>query len=68
VAEEVQDKERANFCGYFQPHPEAHLPGSDAGTQARQDLDALFGGGTTDSPNNARSARTALDDLFRKDE
>ena len=30
VAEPVQDKSRANFCGYFEPSSEAHSPATDA--------------------------------------
>jgi hypothetical protein len=48
IAEEVKDKEHANFCDYFKPRPGAY---SDAGiaaaTQAKSQLDALFGGSTS---------------------
>lgn len=44
IAEEVKDKERANFCDYFKPRVGAY---SDAGTteaaRAKAQLDALFG-------------------------
>lgn len=44
VAEEVQDKTRANFCGYFQLRPDAYRPGDDhAAASARAELEALFG-------------------------
>jgi hypothetical protein len=45
-AEEVADKERANFCAYFKPRPGAYRPGGDARTQAaRAKLGDLFGVG-----------------------
>ena len=45
VAEDVNDKERANFCGYFQARPDAHRPQDAAAAQAaRNALDELFGG------------------------
>jgi len=44
IAEEVRDKERANFCDYFQPRPQAHLPADrEALDKAKAALDALFG-------------------------
>ena len=62
VAEEVQDKERANFCGYFQPRAQAHEPGSPSAANARDALEALFGG----KPEGAEKTSNPLDDLFRK--
>lgn len=49
-AEEVADKERANFCGHFKARPGAYRPGGEARTQAaRANLGDLFGaGGKTD--------------------
>jgi hypothetical protein len=44
IAEEVKDKERANFCDYFQPSAAAYRPGErSAADRARAELDALFG-------------------------
>lgn len=43
VAEEVSDKERANYCGYFVAAPGAYRPRDPAADQARAALDALFG-------------------------
>jgi hypothetical protein len=75
IAEEVKDKERANFCDYFKARPGAF---SDAGTtaaaKAKNDLDALFGGGSSAKgptpaqaePSAADHARAELDALFRK--
>ncbi|MCW9057860.1 MAG: hypothetical protein OQL11_03155 [Gammaproteobacteria bacterium] len=44
VAEEVRDKTRANFCGYFQLRPDAYQsPDDRAAEVARAELEALFG-------------------------
>jgi len=49
-AEEVADKERANFCAYFQAKPGAYRPGGEARTlAARAKLGDLFG--PVDKPN-----------------
>lgn len=68
IAEEVKDKERANFCDYFQPRPGAW---SDKGVteseRAKAALAALFGGGSPATPNPdaaADDARRKLDELF----
>ena len=68
IAEEVKDKERANFCDYFKPRPGAHTPTDVAGSsKARADLDALFGGSKSVSePSAADKARAELDSLFKK--
>lgn len=72
VADPVQEKTRANFCGYLEPLAGAFRE-RDAGArhQARGALDALFGG-----PSDARAdddsaslseeeaARRRLEDLF----
>ncbi len=42
VADEVQDKQRANFCGYFEPAPGRFRPRDDAADWARSALDSLF--------------------------
>ena len=43
VAEEVKDKERANFCDYFKPRAGAHSKtDGSAADRARADLDSLF--------------------------
>lgn len=66
VADEVKEKERANFCGYFNPNPNAYVPADGAAAnKAKADLDALFGGdGKTSSATS--SARGKLEDLFGK--
>lgn len=44
IADEVKDKERANFCDYFRPTPAAYQAGSvTAAERARLELEALFG-------------------------
>jgi hypothetical protein len=69
IAEEVKDKERANFCDYFKPRPNAYSTVSqDAASKAKSDLDALFGGGKSASaePSAADKARAELEKLFGK--
>ena len=43
VAEPVLNKERANFCGYFEPVPGRYRPTDAAGDTARAALESLFG-------------------------
>jgi hypothetical protein len=44
IAEEVKDKELANFCDYFKPREGAHTPPNKQEVeQARAALEALFG-------------------------
>jgi hypothetical protein len=46
VAEEVSDKERANFCDYFQPRPGAWVARDTTPAElARSELERLFGKG-----------------------
>ena len=73
VAEEVSDKERANFCGWFMAKPRAYVPGSERQpATAQAALDALFGGPPSsagqpapDAGDPAADARRELEDLFR---
>ena len=72
VAEEVQDKERANFCDYFQPRPDAFVMQDDSGVrEARAGLDALFSGAKSsdeaNTPSAEERARQQLQDLFGSD-
>jgi hypothetical protein len=73
VADVVKDKEHANFCGYFQPRPDAWA-GSVAAParQARANLDALFGDAPEGEPGgiagDAEHVRRRLEDLFGSDE
>lgn len=65
VADEVHDKTRANFCGYFQPNPLVYPSASAIGQgSARAGLEALFGGNVA-SPGTPDEARARLDDLFK---
>jgi hypothetical protein len=70
-AEAVTDKERANFCDYFDPRPNAYTPVDSAPAEAaRAQLDALFGDapGTQATPGGDRAARSELDRLFGLDD
>jgi hypothetical protein len=67
VAEEVKDKERANFCDYFKPRPGAYVAANvDAASKAQAELDALFGGEKKVEPSAADKARAELEALFGK--
>lgn len=72
IAEEVQDKQRANFCDYFQLRPDAYRPRDETAAQAaRSQLEALFGrapgpAAADGTPQTeADRARAALDALFK---
>ena len=63
-AEEVRDKEHANFCDWFKPRPHAHRPRAETKTRAaKSELDALFGD-RADAGGKTDSARARLDGLF----
>ena len=67
VADEVTDRERANFCGYLTPVAGTAPPSRDGAAQAaKSDLDGLFGlsSGPAGSPRDADEARRRLDALF----
>lgn len=67
IAEEVRDKEHANFCDFFKPRPGAFQP-RDAGEIARAHagLDALFGTKAAQPPaQTATEEVRRLDDLFK---
>jgi hypothetical protein len=73
VADEVRDKERANFCGYFAIEPDAHA-GSTEADAARARLQALFGlegagapadGAAALSDRRRREADAAREELGR---
>ena len=65
-AEHVQEKERANFCDYLRPRPNAHVPRDESKTQAaRAELDAVFGTAVKSVAADAMDpARAELDKLF----
>lgn len=73
VADTVHNKERANFCDYFQPRPDAWTaPDTQPAQVARNALDTLFGGNAADGDgtpgvNDADAAHRQLDDLFGPD-
>lgn len=84
VAEEVTDKERAQFCDYFRAQPGLHAAGGvSKGDEARVQLEAMFGvdstaGGTASAGEaeslmeqkraKADAARRQLDALFGGDD
>jgi hypothetical protein len=61
-AEEVLAKDRANFCDYFKPNPNAHGKGARK-EAARGKLDTLFGQPKPDA-NHPNAAKNRLDELF----
>ena len=69
VADNVSDKQRANFCGYFQINPQAFAGPSDRAADS-QKLDALFGDGTSGETAEASTSEDELgqqlDQLFKK--
>jgi hypothetical protein len=74
VAEEVTDKERANFCDYFRGQPGVQAAGGTSEAEAaKARLEAMFGiAGTADDAESpmdrkrkeAEDARKKLDELF----
>jgi len=65
-AEEVSDKEHANFCGWFEPRDHAYQPGraGNRADTARSALDTLFGNGGESTASNEDAVRSELDNLF----
>jgi len=63
-AEEVLDKQNANYCDWFKPRPDAFDPESRSRTvQAEAELASLFGeSGPADATD---SATTEAEDLFK---
>jgi len=78
IAEEVKDKERANFCDYLSPNPDAHVARNESpAREAEAALAALFGvgdGGSTAASRTdqieekKKTAKEGLDALFGIDE
>ena len=66
VADEVRDKERANFCGYFELAPDAH-GGSASADAARSQLEALFGLDPGDAPASGAPDTDALAERRRRE-
>jgi len=66
IAEEVSNKERANYCDYYKPRMDAYSDvGLTAAAKAKADLDALFGGSKPQA-SATDQARAQLDALFGK--
>lgn len=71
-AEEVMDKERANFCDFFKPSPNAYVSRDGSKAQsARIQLNRLFDDVTdletptgTDAQTQEGTARQRLEELF----
>jgi ribosomal protein L40E len=71
IADAVADKQRANFCGYFQIRPNAFVAPTDQAAASRSRLDALFGeAAPASAPGESRSpedvAREKLEQMFKK--
>lgn len=66
IAEEVRDKERANFCDYFQAVPGTHGT-SDAADTARQQLESLFGLESGKTAPGLRPDAEAMTEKKRRD-
>jgi len=65
-AEEVIDKDHANFCGWFEPRDHAFKAGAaqaKAGA-AKSALDSLFGTANDDAASKEEAAKSELDKLF----
>lgn len=72
VADEVKEKARANFCGYFRIRPGAYVaPDAAEARQAKAQLEALFGGVPDETNDRVLSetdaARENLEELFGMD-
>ncbi len=65
-AEEVRDKERANFCDYYKPRPGAYQArDTSIASAARSELDALFGASSEETADqDSVSGNRKLKDLF----
>jgi len=70
IADEVRDKERANFCGYFTPIPDAfRQKNRTEADQAKAKLAAIFGdqqpdGATASAEPESEIARKKLEQMF----
>ena len=64
-AEPVEDKQRRNFCEYFElSEAPWKAAATDRASDARAKLDQLFGG--TPKPSSSADARAKLEGLFKK--
>jgi hypothetical protein len=65
-AEEVMNKDNANFCDWFDPAPGRYVAaGADGAANANAALTALFGDSASDS-NEQDAGYQSAEDLFRK--
>ncbi|MEE8343006.1 MAG: hypothetical protein V3R51_04315 [Gammaproteobacteria bacterium] len=70
IAEGIKEKERANFCDYFHPRPNAYVAMDESEVdKTKEGLAALFagnGGDIGDSPASMEDKDTQrLEDLFK---
>jgi hypothetical protein len=64
-AEDVTEKERVNFCDWFEPREDAFDPvGKAAADRSRQALDTLFGDGEAEA-DATDAGLTEAEKLFR---
>jgi hypothetical protein len=70
VCRNVSDKQRANFCGYFQINPQAYDGPSNQAADSHRKLDALFGDGASGEASETSTSEDEsgmqLDQLFKK--
>jgi len=68
IAEEVKNKQQANFCGYLQPSRRAYFAQDrTASESSKSELEDLFGmdaGSASATTTDPDVARRQLDDLF----
>lgn len=65
IAEEVRDKDRANYCDYFQPRSNAYSgAAAQQAAAAKAQLEQLFGGSDASAVSPAEQARDELEKLF----
>ena len=66
IATAVSNKERSNYCEYFQPSVRAYQGGADGpAARARSDLEQLFGGQASDAARSDEAQNQSdLERLF----
>lgn len=65
-AEQVKDKERANFCDYFEPRFGAYQGRVAAQGRAREELARLFGEAAPESQQNTSLSTEQAEEEWRK--
>ncbi len=73
IADEVKEKERSNFCGYFRAKANAYAPReTEAEARARSELAALFGDtegqDAKQDASDSNKAKSELNRLFGLDD